>query len=123
MAVGGKMAAAGDDTLVTITGSGVTAETTLGAMKAASAAHSGNIAADQLRSFIERVERLEEEKATIADDIKDVYGEAKSVGYDPKVMRALIRIRKKDISEHNAFQDVLDTYLAALGMIEGFADE
>jgi uncharacterized protein (UPF0335 family) len=118
LGVGGKMAAAGDDTHVTISGGGSSFDTTVSAMRAAGErASSSNVAADQLRAFIERVERLEEEKATIADDIKDVFGEAKSMGFDTKVMRAIIRIRKKDISEHNAFQDVLDTYLAALGML------
>lgn len=77
------------------------------------------IARDQLRAFIERIERLEEEKKTIADDIKDVYGEAKGMGYDTKIMRKVISLRKKDAQERMEEEAVLDTYLMALGMIEG----
>ncbi len=80
------------------------------------------IARDQLRAFIERIERLEEEKKTIADDIKDVYGEAKAMGYDTKIMRKVISLRKKDAQERMEEEAVLDTYLIALGMIEGQAD-
>ncbi|WP_041409536.1 DUF2312 domain-containing protein [Sinorhizobium fredii] len=87
------------------------------------AGRSTNVAGDQLRAFIERIERLEEEKRTIADDIKLVYGEAKSMGFDQKALRAIVRIRKKDISEFHNAQAVLDTYLAALGMIPGGDDE
>ncbi len=67
------------------------------------------IAADELRQFIERIERLEEEKQTIADDIKDVFGEAKSRGYDTKAMKAIIRLRKKDESERTEEEMILDT--------------
>ncbi|MCO6185047.1 DUF2312 domain-containing protein [Rhizobium sp. L1K21] len=77
------------------------------------------IARDQLRAFIERIERLEEEKKTIADDIKDVYGEAKGMGYDTKIMRKVISLRKKDAQERMEEEAVLDTYLMALGMLEG----
>lgn len=77
------------------------------------------VAAGQLRAFIERVERLEEEKKTIADDIKDVYGEAKAMGYDTKIMKKVIALRKKDDQERMEEELILDTYLAALGMIEG----
>ena len=80
------------------------------------------IARDQLRAFIERIERLEEEKKTIADDIKDVYGEAKGMGYDTKIMRKVISLRKKDAQERMEEEAVLDTYLMALGMIENQAD-
>ena len=59
----------------------------------------GAVARDQLRSFVERIERLEEEKKTIADDIKDVYGEAKSTGYDVKVLRKVVAIRKQDAND------------------------
>lgn len=76
-----------------------------------------NIAADRLRNYIERVERLEEEKKTISDDIKDVYGEAKADGYDPKAMRAIVKMRKEDPDKRAEREAVLDTYLAALGMI------
>lgn len=76
------------------------------------------VARDQLRSFIERVERLEEEKKTIADDIKDVYGEAKATGFDSKILKKVIAIRKQDKDERMEQQAILETYLAALGMIE-----
>ena len=76
------------------------------------------LARDQLRAFVERIERLEEEKKTIADDIKEVYGEAKSMGYDTKVLRKVISIRKQDQTERLEQEAVLDTYLHALGMVE-----
>jgi uncharacterized protein (UPF0335 family) len=74
------------------------------------------VARDQLRQFIERIERLEEEKKTISDDIKDVYGEAKGTGFDPKIIKEVIRIRKRDKDELAEHQAILDTYLFALGM-------
>ena len=74
-------------------------------------------AKDQLRSIIERVERLEEEKKTIADDIRDVYAEAKGNGYDVKALRTIVRLRKQDANERAEAEAVLDTYMAALGMI------
>ena len=76
------------------------------------------LARDQLRAFVERIERLEEEKKTIADDIKEVYGEAKSMGYDTKVLRKVVSIRKQDQAERLEQEAVLDTYLHALGMVE-----
>jgi len=76
------------------------------------------IARDQLRAFIERIERLEEEKKSIADDIKDVYGEAKSLGFDSKILRKVISIRKQDADERAEQEAILDTYLHALGMIQ-----
>ncbi|GCA53183.1 hypothetical protein KGO5_05651 [Sinorhizobium sp. KGO-5] len=76
------------------------------------------VARDQLRAFIERIERLEEEKKTIADDIKDVYGEAKSMGFDAKILRKVISIRKQDADERAEQEAILDTYLHALGMIQ-----
>ncbi|MGK9336042.1 DUF2312 domain-containing protein [Sinorhizobium meliloti] len=76
------------------------------------------VARDQLRAFIERIERLEEEKKTIADDIKDVYGEAKSMGFDSKILRKVISIRKQDADERAEQEAILDTYLHALGMIQ-----
>lgn len=75
------------------------------------------VARDQLRAFVERIERLEEEKKTISDDIKDVYGEAKSMGFDTKVLKKLIGLRKKDEQERQEEEMILDTYMAALGMI------
>lgn len=74
------------------------------------------VAAGQLRAFIERVERLDEEKKTIADDIKEVFGEAKGTGFDVKAMRAIIRLRKKDQAERQEEEAILDLYKAALGM-------
>lgn len=79
----------------------------------------GGVAADQLRSFVERIERLEEEKKAIADDIKDVYAEAKGNGYDVKVMRQVVRIRKQDNNERQEMEALLDLYLHALGMAPG----
>lgn len=76
------------------------------------------VARDQLRAFVERIERLEEEKATIATDIKDVYGEAKCMGFDTKILKKVIALRKKDDQERMEEDLVLDTYLHALGMIE-----
>lgn len=75
-----------------------------------------NVAKDQLRSFIERIERLEEEKKSIADDIKDVYGEAKATGFDVKAMRQIVRLRKQDASERQEQEAILDLYMHALGM-------
>jgi uncharacterized protein (UPF0335 family) len=76
----------------------------------------GNIAADQLRLFIERIERLEEEKKGISDDVKDVYLEAKANGYDGKIMRQIIRLRKMQPHDRQEMEAILQTYLAALGM-------
>lgn len=74
------------------------------------------VAAGQLRSLIERIERLEEDKKTIADDIKDVYAEAKGTGFDTKAIRTLVRLRKKDQAERQEEEAILDLYKAALGM-------
>jgi len=78
---------------------------------------SQTVAAGQLRAFIERIERLEEEKKTIADDIKDVFAEAKGTGFDTKAMRTIIRLRKKDQAERQEEESILDLYMAALGMV------
>ena len=74
------------------------------------------VASGQLRAFIERIERLEEEKQTIADDIKEVFAEAKGTGFDTKAMRTIIRLRKKDQAERQEEEAILDLYMAALGM-------
>ena len=66
--------------------------------------------------MIERIERLEEEKKAMVDDIKDVYAEAKAVGYDPKIMRTIVRLRKMDSHDRREADDLLETYKAALGM-------
>jgi uncharacterized protein (UPF0335 family) len=76
----------------------------------------GNIAADQLRLLIERIERLEEEKKGLGDDIKDVYLEAKATGYDARIMRQIIRLRKMQPHDRQEQEAILQTYLAALGM-------
>lgn len=76
------------------------------------------VARDQLRAFIERIERLEEEKKTIADDIADIYGEAKGMGFDTKILKKVIALRKKDEQERMEEDMILDTYLHALGMID-----
>jgi uncharacterized protein (UPF0335 family) len=76
----------------------------------------GNVAADQLRLLIERIERLEEEKKGINDDIKDVYLEAKATGYDVKTMRAIIRLRKMEKNARQEAEALLETYKVALGM-------
>ena len=76
----------------------------------------GTVAADQLRLFIERVERLEEEKKGIADDIRDVYAEAKANGYDTKTMRAIVRLRKMEQHARQEADALMETYRAALGL-------
>ncbi|MDB5663422.1 MAG: hypothetical protein JWN59_1760 [Sphingomonas bacterium] len=74
------------------------------------------VAADQLRLFIERIERLEEEKKGFADDIRDVYQEAKSTGFDTKAMRAMVRLRKMEKNARDEANALLETYSAALGL-------
>jgi uncharacterized protein (UPF0335 family) len=81
----------------------------------------GGIAAAQLRTIIERIERLEEEKKTISDDIKDVYAEAKANGYDTKTLRTVVRLRKQDVNERQEQESLLDLYMHALGMVAGSA--
>ena len=76
----------------------------------------GSVAAGQLKSFVERIERLEEEKKGIADDIRDVFAEAKGQGFDTKIMRQVIRLRKKDVAERQEEEALLDLYMHALGM-------
>ena len=73
-------------------------------------------AKDQLRSFIERIERLEEEKKALADDIREVYSEAKGTGFDTKIMRQVIRLRKLESADRQEQEAMLDLYLSALGM-------
>jgi uncharacterized protein (UPF0335 family) len=74
-------------------------------------------AKDHLKAFVERIEKLEEEKKAIADDIKDVYGEAKSMGFDVKALRTIIRMRKEDTDERKEHEAILETYMLALGML------
>ncbi|MBX9820831.1 DUF2312 domain-containing protein [Afipia birgiae] len=88
---------------------------TSAAVKDDETAHS--FAKGQLKAIIERIERLEEEKKTISDDIKDVYGEAKGNGFDVKVLRTIIRMRKQDADERQEQETILETYMQALGML------
>jgi uncharacterized protein (UPF0335 family) len=76
----------------------------------------GGIAGERLKSFIERVERLEEEKRALAEDIKEVFAEAKGVGFDVKIMRQIIKIRKMDEDDLDEQEALLDTYMRAIGM-------
>ena len=76
----------------------------------------GTVAADQLRLFIERIERLEEEKKAIADDVRDVYSEAKANGYDTKTMRAIVRLRRMETHVRQEADALLETYRNALGL-------
>ena len=75
-----------------------------------------NSSEEQLRLLIERVERLEEEKKNVSEDIRDVYSEAKAVGFDPKIMRQIIRLRKMEADDRAEMEAILETYKNALGM-------
>jgi len=77
----------------------------------------GGVAGDRLRTIIERIERLEEEKKALSDDIREVYSEAKGAGFDIKVLRQIIRLRKMDASDRSEMEEVLDVYKRALGMM------
>lgn len=74
-------------------------------------------AKDQLKAFVERVERLEEEKKALSDDIRDVYAEAKGNGFDVKTLRVVVRLRKQDVNERKEQEAILETYMHALGML------
>ncbi len=74
-------------------------------------------AKDQLKAIIERIERLEEEKKAISDDIRDVYAEAKGNGFDVKALRSIVRMRKQDANERQEQETILETYMQALGML------
>ena len=88
---------------------------TAAAVKDEATAH--RFAEDHLKAFIERVERLEEEKKALSDDIRDVYAEAKSNGFDVKALRQVVRLRKQDVDERKEQEAILETYLQALGML------
>jgi uncharacterized protein (UPF0335 family) len=75
-------------------------------------------AKDHLRAFVERIERLEEEKKVISDDVRDVYAEAKANGFDVKALRSIVRLRKQDENERKEHEAILETYMHALGMIK-----
>lgn len=81
------------------------------------------VAREQLKSVVERIERLEEEKKAIADDIRDVYAEAKANGFDTKVLRQVVSLRKKDLTERQEEEAVRDLYLVALGMLPEFESQ
>lgn len=83
----------------------------------------GGVAVDQLKSIIARIEKLEEEKTAIADDIKDVFAEAKGNGYDVKAIRQIIKLRKQDAQEREEEETVLETYMRALGMLPELDEE
>jgi uncharacterized protein (UPF0335 family) len=83
----------------------------------------GGVAADHLRSLIERIERLEEEKKALADDIKEIFAEAKGTGFDVKAMRAILRLRKMDKADYQEQEYMIDLYKHALGMLEDMAPE
>ena len=75
-------------------------------------------AKDHLRAFVERIERLEEEKKVISDDVRDVYAEAKANGFDVKALRSIVKLRKQDENERKEHEAILETYMHALGMIK-----
>ena len=78
----------------------------------------GGIAAERLKSFIERIERLEEEKAALSADVREVYAEAKGTGFDTKIMRQVLKLRKLELNDRQEQEHLLDLYLRALGMGE-----
>lgn len=77
-----------------------------------------DVSGARLKSFVERVERLEEEKKTLADDIRDVYAESKAVGFEPKIIRKIVSIRKKNLEARREEQELLDLYMSAIGMAD-----
>lgn len=77
----------------------------------------GGVSGDRLKQYIERIERLEEEKAGIAEDIKEVYGEAKSAGYETKIMRQIIKLRKMDSQKRIEQEELLELYKSAIGLL------
>jgi uncharacterized protein (UPF0335 family) len=79
---------------------------------------SGEISGNRLKSFIERVERLEEEKKALGEDIRDVYSEAKATGFEPKIMRKIVSLRKTNLEKRREEQELLDLYMSAIGMAE-----
>jgi uncharacterized protein (UPF0335 family) len=92
-------------------------ETTMATAAAVKEEAATRFAKDQLKSVIERIERLEEEKKTLSDDIRDVYAEAKGNGFDVKALRTIVRLRKQDANERQEQETILETYMQALGMV------
>lgn len=91
-------------------------QTTAAAPAEGEAQDVGGVAGQRLRSFIERIERLEEEKTALMEDIKEVYGEAKGVGFDAKTIRKIVSLRKKDTEKRREEEELLDLYKSAIGM-------
>jgi len=79
---------------------------------------SGGISGDRLRSIIKRIEKLEEDKAGISEDIKEVYAEAKGTGFDVKIIRQIVRLRKVEVEKRREHEELLDLYMSAIGMEE-----
>jgi uncharacterized protein (UPF0335 family) len=77
-----------------------------------------NVSGQRLKSFLERIERLEEEKKALAEDIRDIYGEAKATGFDPKIIRKIVSLRKTNLEKRREEQELLDLYMSAIGMSE-----
>jgi len=77
-----------------------------------------NVSGARLKSFLERIERLEEEKKALSEDIRDVYAEAKGTGFEPKIMRKIISLRKANVEKRREEQELLDLYMSAIGMVE-----
>jgi uncharacterized protein (UPF0335 family) len=92
-------------------------EYSMASTEAVTEAPATRFAKDQLKAIIERIERLEEEKKTISDDIRDVYAEAKGNGYEVKALRTIVRMRKQDADERREHETILETYMQALGML------
>ena len=92
-------------------------EATIGHNSTVADAPVTKFAKDQLKAIIERVERMEEEKKTISDDIRDIYAEAKGNGYDVKALRTIVRMRKMDANDRAERETILETYMQALGML------
>lgn len=87
-------------------------------VQTASVENTGEVSSARLKSFIQRIEKLEEEKKATAEDIRDVYAEAKGTGFEPKIMRKIISLRKSNLEKRREEQELLDLYMAALGMAE-----
>jgi len=103
---------------MTISAGGQTIKTTTeDVQRAADELTTHRFAKDQLKSIVERIERLEEEKKATSDDIKDVYAEAKGNGFDTKALRTIVKMRKQDVDERREQEEVLETYMHALGML------
>jgi uncharacterized protein (UPF0335 family) len=78
----------------------------------------GGISAERLRSFVKRIEKLEEDKAAVAEDLKEVYGEAKSAGFDTRIMRKIVSLRRVELEKRREQEELLELYMSALGMDE-----